>query len=64
MASYKITPLTHGKFRVDTDDGKSSSITTGPYDSEVAARAYIEEHSRMAKASDRWARTNFGTRRN
>jgi hypothetical protein len=57
MASYKNTPLTHRQFRVEVDEGQDNLIVTGPFNTEAAARAYIEEHSRMARADNRWART-------
>lgn len=50
MASpYKITPLAHDEFLVDVDDGAGNLVRTGPYKSAAAARAYIEEHSRLAR---------------
>jgi hypothetical protein len=58
MASYKIMPLTYGQFRVEVDEGQDQDnpIVTGPFNTEAAARAYIEGHSRMARADNRWAR--------
>jgi hypothetical protein len=61
MASYKITPLTHGQFRVEVDEGNDNLIITGPYNTAASARAYIEEHSRMARTDDRWARAKIGS---
>jgi hypothetical protein len=59
MASYKIVPCAGGKFAVSIDEGKEP-IVSGPYKTETAARAYISEHERLARAGERWAHTKLG----
>ena len=49
MASYKMTPLAHGEFLVEVDEGGDDVVRIGPYKSAAAARTYIEEHSRLVR---------------
>jgi hypothetical protein len=49
MASYKIVPLLGGKFAVAIDEGGEHPIVSGPYKTILAARAYIDEHQRIAR---------------
>jgi hypothetical protein len=60
-ASYKIVPCAGGKFAVSIDDGKEKPIVSAPYKTEAAARAYISEHERIARAGERWAHTKLGS---
>lgn len=49
-----MTALAHGEFLVEVDQGGDKPpISSGPYKSASAARAYIEEHSRLARAGKR-----------
>jgi hypothetical protein len=46
---YKMTPVAHGEVWVEIAEEGDTSIS-GPFKSAAAARAYIEEHSRLARA--------------
>jgi hypothetical protein len=50
MTPYKMMPLPRGEFLVEVDEGGDKPVSSGPYKSAAAARAYIEEHSRLARA--------------
>jgi hypothetical protein len=52
MASYTILRRRDGKFTVEVDEGETEPIVSGPYETEAAARAYIEEHRRIAADSE------------
>jgi hypothetical protein len=52
MASYTILRRRDGKCTIEVDEGETEPIVSGPYKTEAAARAYIEEHRRMAADSD------------
>jgi hypothetical protein len=62
MAFYTIVPHDGGKFGVEIDEGGEKPITLGPFDTELAAQAAIDEQKRMAAAGERWARTPLGRR--
>ena len=49
---YKMTPVAHGEFLVEIAEEGDTSIS-GPFRSAAAARAYIEEHSRLTRAGKR-----------
>ncbi len=48
MAFYTIVPQAGGKFGVEIDEGGEKPIILGPFDTELAAQAAIDEQKRMA----------------
>jgi hypothetical protein len=61
VTPYKMTPVADGEFLVEIAEDGETSIS-GPFESAAAARAYIEEHSRLARAGKPRGRKKVGDR--
>ena len=64
MANYTILRHGDGKYTVEIeiDEDNGTPIVSGPYDTEVAASAYVDEHRRAAADGERRTRTTRGDR--
>jgi hypothetical protein len=61
VTPYKMTPVADGEFLVEIA-GDGDPAISGPFKSAAAARAYIEEHSRLARAGKPWPQKKVGGR--
>ena len=63
MAAYRIVPR-EDRFFVEIDEGGEQPRSSGLFQTEADARAYIEDQQRIERVGERWASSPLGSRLN